>query len=414
MIKKLKTHKNFIVYGFGQIINLIVPIIIAPIIIKVCGLENFGKVGVATSIFLIISLFIDFGSLLIGVKEISINKENKSYIKNYLSVVYTLKIIVFTIILILILVTLSIFNFTEDFYLYLFSIPLLIAQVFNPLWIYQGKEDFKTSNQIVFFSKSLYLILVFLFVNNKEDYILIIPFLGIANTVTYLFFFNRIYNNYNLKLFKVDYKLIKEEISTTFPILLSNIFISVYTNAPIIIVKNILGDYAAGIYRIGDMILMIFRNYLSVFFNVSFPKFCSLYSKSKSQGNTYLKKINLYNIILLTIATLSIFTACIIFVSISDIENSSKEAISFCSKFLFIPLVIAINIPFYQTLIFKNEQKSISKIIFISTCSMLLMCYLFTLHNNISGTLISIYLSEVLTTSLIIIIYFRKKLLKKV
>ncbi len=158
---------------------------------------------------------------------------------------------------------------------------------------------------------------------------------------------------------------------------------------------------------------MIFRNYLSVFFNVSFPKFCSLNSKSKSQGNTYLKKINLYNIILLTIATLSIFTACTIFVSISDIEKSSKETILFCSKFLFIPLLIAINIPFYQTLIFKNEQKSISKIIFISTCAMLLMCYLFTLHNNISGTLISIYLSEVLTTSLIIIIYFRKKLLKE-
>ena len=413
MINKAKEHKNFLIYGFGQIINLMTPIFIAPYIIATCGIENFGKIGVATSFYLILALFIDFGSSLIGVKEISVNKNDLKFIKKYLDVVYTLKIFIFVILFLVIILAILFFNQKIDSKLYLFSIIFLLGQVINPLWIYQGNEDFKTSNVIIFISKSLYIALIFIFIKKAEHYVYVIFLLGLTNTITFLFYFIKVYFNNKLALFTASYKDLKNEFLTTFSILLSNIFISIYTNAPIIIVKYILGDFAAGIYKIGDMFLMVLRNYLSVFFNVSFPKFCVLYAENLGKGINYLKKINSLNIMLLVISSLALYVFSIIYISSFSLEINQINTISFCNKFLFIPLLIALNIPFYQILIYENQQKAISKVIISSTIIMLLICYVLTLKFKITGTLISIYISEALTTSLLIILYFHRKKLNK-
>lgn len=413
MINKAKEHKNFLIYGFGQIINLMMPIFIAPYIIATCGIENFGKIGVATSFYLILALFIDFGSSLIGVKEISVNKNDLKFIKKYLDVVYTLKIFIFVILFLVIILAILFFNQKIDSKLYLFSIIFLLGQVINPLWIYQGNEDFKTSNVIIFISKSLYIALIFIFIKKAEHYVYVIFLLGLTNTITFLFYFIKVYFNNKLALFTASYKDLKNEFLTTFSILLSNIFISIYTNAPIIIVKYILGDFAAGIYKIGDMFLMVLRNYLSVFFNVSFPKFCVLYAENLGKGINYLKKINSLNIMLLVISSLALYVFSIIYISSFSLEINQINTISFCNKFLFIPLLIALNIPFYQILIYENQQKAISKVIISSTIIMLLICYVLTLKFKITGTLISIYISEALTTSLLIILYFHRKKLNK-
>ena len=251
--------------------------------------------------------------------------------------------------------------------------------------------------------------LIYIFVSNKEDYIYILPLLGIANTITYLYFFLKIYKQYNLTLFKMFHSSIRTEFLKMYPILLSNICISIYTNAPILIVKTLIGDYAAGIFKMGDMLLMIFRSYLSVFFNVSFPKFCSLYTKSEIEGNNYLKKINIFNIIMILVLPTILFALSYFYMYLIPINDTIKPTILFCSKFLFIPIFIALNIPFYQSLIFMNEQKKLSKIIFISTIIMIVTCVLLTQRFNIIGTLLSIYFSEIFTTYLIIITYIRIK-----
>jgi O-antigen/teichoic acid export membrane protein len=413
LINKAKEHKNFVIYGLGQVINLLSPLLVAPYIITTCGIENFGRIGVATSVYLIFSLFIDFGSSLLGVKEISVYKDNADYIKKYLDIIFTLKVIIFGILFLTIVTAAIIFNEKIDYKLYLFSLVFLLAQVINPLWIYQGKEDFKKSNVIIFISKITYVGLVFVFVKKPEHYVLPLFLLGLSNTVTYLYYFLQIYRNNHLSLFRVSYLNLKIEFLTTYSVFLSNIFITIYSNAPIILVKLILGDYAAGIYKIGDMFLMVFRSYLSVFFNVSFPKFCVLYAENFGKGVNYLKKINTLNIMLLLISSISMYLFSLIYISSFTLEINQINTISFCNKFLFIPLLIALNIPFYQILIYENQQKAISKVIISSTIIMLLICYVLTLKFKISGTLISIYISEALTTSLLIILYFRKKKLNK-
>lgn len=402
-LKKIefKEIRNYIVYGSGQFVNLLSPLLIAPYVISVCGIEQWGKVGAATSIYIILGIFIEFGSQLLGVKEISSNKSDHDYIRNYLSITYAFRLIVLLSICtgcILFLITFS----NLDSKLYLLGLWALISQFFNPIWFYIGIENFKRINKIIVLSKAFYVILIYLFVNQKSDYIYVVFLLGLSNTLVYSYYFFKIFKTYKLSLLSVSKNQLISNVKKEFPIVISNLSISVYTNFPILIIKFVLGDFYAGIYKVGDMFLNILRSYLSVFFNVSFPKFCNLYAVNKKEAILYLKKINIFNICLLSVMTIFLYFVSFYFINTFDIDKKLKDSFLFCTNFLFVSLIIALNIPFYQLLLLKNHQKNIARISFIGAILMLISCYFLSLNFNLNGSIISIYIVEIFITVSII------------
>ena len=72
-----KQTKDFIIYGFGQAINLISPLLVIPYIVSICGEEGLGKAGVGFSFALIAIVLVDYGSYINGTKEVSINNNKK-------------------------------------------------------------------------------------------------------------------------------------------------------------------------------------------------------------------------------------------------------------------------------------------------------------------------------------------------
>lgn len=397
-LKKIESKGiwNYIMFGSGQFVNLLAPLLIAPYVISICGIELWGKIGVATSVFLILSIFIDFGSQLIGVKEISSDKNNIDYIRKYLNITYAFRFLVLLLILFFLILFLFLFpNF--DFKLYSLGLWALIAQFFNPIWVYIGNENFKRINKIIIISKAIYIFLVYLIIKQKSDYIYAIFLLGISNTIVYSYYYLKIFKSYNMSLLSVTRNELIDNLKREYPFVISSLSISVYTNSPILIVKFVLGDYYAGIYKIGDMILNIFRSYLSVFFNVSFPKFCSIYSENKSEGIVFLKKASVINLLLLSVGILSV-----IIISNTDLINNMKYdlIIFYYSGFVLVPFVIALNIPFYQLLIYNNEQKTLSKIFSFCSILMLFLCYFLTKNFNLIGSLISVLVIEIIITIL--------------
>ena len=402
-LKKIefKEIQNYIIYGSGQFVNLLSPLLIAPYVISVCGIEQWGKIGAATSIYIILGIFIDFGSQLLGVKEISSNKNNPEYIRNYLSITYAFRLIVLLFISIA-----CIFYLVGcpnlDFKLYSLGLWALIAQFFNPIWFYIGVENFKRINKIIVLSKAIYILLVYLIVKQKSDYVYVVFLLGLSNTLVYSYYYFKIRKTYSISLWSVSKKKLILNVKKELPIVISNLSISVYTNFPILIIKFVLGDFYAGIYKIGDMFLSILRSYLVVFFNVSFPKFCNLYVINKKEAISYLKKINIVNISLLAFMIIVLYFVSFFFINTFDISHKLKESFLFCTHFLFVSLIIALNVPFYQMLLLKNQQKSIARISFFGALLMFVSCYFLSLNFNLKGSIISLYIVETFITVCII------------
>ncbi|PBJ12706.1 oligosaccharide flippase family protein [Flavobacterium sp. ACN6] len=403
-LKKIeyKEIRNYIIFGSGQFVNLLAPLLVAPYVISVCGIEQWGKIGAATSVFIILEIFIDFGSKLLGVKEISSNKENKNRVSEYLSVTYAFRFIallfiIFCIIFVFVLVP------NLDFKLYILGSCLLVSQFFNPIWFYIGIENFKRINKIIIISKAIYILSVYLVVNQKSDYIYVIFLLGIANILVYSYYYFKIFKEYKMSLLSISKNKLIDSVKKEYPIVVSNLSIAVYTNFPILIIKYILGDFYAGIYKIGDMFLSILRSYLTVFFSVSFPKFCSIYFENKREAISHLKKVNIANILFLALVVVILYIVSFFFINKFDLDKKVLTSLLFCTNFLFVSLIVALNIPFYQMLILKNQQNKIARISFFGSLLMFVSCYFLSKNFNLQGSIISIYIVEIFITTSIIL-----------
>jgi len=406
-LKRRTLHlQNYFYYGFAQIINLIAPLVVAPQVIRVCGMENWGKVGVALSVFTILTVVIDFGSNIIGVREISTHRTETDYIRTILNKTYNLRILLFFFILALIF-TVNLFFITLD-NLYFFGILFLIAQLINPMWYYQGIQDFKTINRIIFISKIIYIVLILVTITKPEKYVYFMGIFGLANIIGYLYFFLKIKKEYDFKLFNFNLKDILKTLKSEYPIIVSNLSISFYINTPIIIVKQLLGDHYAGIYKLGELFLNLMRSYLSVFFNVSFPKFCEEFKKSNHKGQRYLFVSNIVNIIIvLSSIVLSYFLIPTILKSFYSDFKHTKD-INYIFNFLPIGLIIAFNIPFNQILMYFDKLKGLALLLFFNAVLTFLLCTYLTKKEGANGALLSVYISEFLVTIMVFGYWFKE------
>ena len=94
-----KKLSDLSVYGFGQAFNLVTPILVVPYIISIFGIENYGKIGVALSLAFFLIVFIDYGSEIISVREISLQRDNKVTVSEIFSTTQLAKTIMLFIII---------------------------------------------------------------------------------------------------------------------------------------------------------------------------------------------------------------------------------------------------------------------------------------------------------------------------
>lgn len=404
--------KNYFVFGIGQIINLISPLIVAPIVISFCGLNAWGQVGVVTSVLNIICLIIDFGSLLIGVREISSNIGNNNFLSKYISTIYLFRFFALVIVFTLYISSIYLFGIKEK-ELYLLSSLFLVSQFLNPLWIYQGLERFPIINQIIFVSKLLYIILILLFIRSKEDYVLTIFFLSISNIVVYIYYGLNIVKEYKVGLYNTSIKRVIHNFKSEYPIFINNLSISIYTNSPMILVSYLLGESAAGVFKLVEMFLSIFRSYLAVFFNVSFPRFCKVFSYSRLEAFDFLKKLNKIHLSILFVLLICLYTLISYYLKLSILDREVIESVKSSSLLLFLPLIIALNIPFYQILLVYDKQKKLAILSIVGAFLSICLINLMVDYWRIYGVIISIYIVEFVITLGMIYIVIKGNYLKK-
>jgi O-antigen/teichoic acid export membrane protein len=171
-MKQKSIKKNFIYNLILTSLNLIFPLITAPYVSKILGASNIGKVNYATALINWFILFAAFGVPRFGIREVAMNRDNK----RQLSTVFWNLIIVqliFSMISIAIYLALifTISSFSDDIYLYLVMIFMIILNIFSIDWFYQGIEEYGyiTLRNIIF--KIISLVMIFTMIKNRNDYI---------------------------------------------------------------------------------------------------------------------------------------------------------------------------------------------------------------------------------------------------
>lgn len=406
LANKLKSQeiKNFIIYGFGQAVNLISPLLVIPYIIYICGEEGLGKAGVGVSFAFIAIVLVDYGSYINGTKEVSINHNDKAVLEEKFTTIYLSKLLLLLAVLVICsLIILLVPFFNKDKLQFGLSLLIVVGQFINPTWFFQGIQNFKWISIINILSKGIYVGAVFLLIKKPEDYIYINSFLGIGSIIAGLLGFLWIYNRYSFSLRNCSLPKALALIKAEFSLTVSQLFFSFYQYAPIMLISYVGGNFMAGQYRIIDQIIMIFRTYFQMFFNFIYADVCLEIYKNIQTGIYKWKIKNGLNYLMI-FAILIVFYCCsgMILSFFKVNQNDIAKLESFFRIGLLIPLFMGISFALKQLMFAFDKNKQYIRITIFSTVLSLITTFFLLQIFDLKGAFISIVLAEFF----IIICYF--------
>lgn len=408
-LKKILFHQQFqklSIYGFGQLFNLVTPLLVVPYIVSVCGVENFGKVSIAMAVSFFMMVFIDYGFDIIGVKEAAVNREKEIELEKIFITIFCSKAVL--LVLVLTLSTLLFYFvpfFNKDKSLYFLGLPILIGQCINPTWFLQGVENFKWITILTIVSKLIYLFCIFFFIHQKEDYIFINFWWGIGTILANGLAFYYIFRKHNFSFSKLKKEHILDLLKGNFSLFSSQIFVSLQMYAPIVFLGFLGTNLLAGHYKIVEQIIVVFKTYIYLFFNFVYSRVCYLLEKNREEGIRFWKIYNGLNFLFILVSML------IVFLFASQVVNFFTEIdVLQISNFLrlavLIPLALSISIPLKQLLLGFDKQKIYVRITMIMVVTNLLGMIILIPSFKINGVLLSLILTEVAT---ICIYYYNLK-----
>ncbi len=166
-----------------RLMNMLLPLITMPYLVRVLGVEKFGLVNFALAIIMFFNLFVSFGFDLSVTREISINRDDKRKIAEIFSSVLLIKM-VFVILSFVVLCGLIALNDTigDNAQLYFITFGVVVGNALLPLWFFQGIEKMKHITYINVASRLFFAIMIFVLVKDKSDYIYV-PLLNSIGTI---------------------------------------------------------------------------------------------------------------------------------------------------------------------------------------------------------------------------------------
>lgn len=390
-------------------ISYIFPIILIPYLTKTIGTENYGKYSFAYSVLLYFTMLVSYGFDLSATKKIAINRNNKHEIQRIFSgVLYSRILISILCILILIIITFSIDRLYRDFMLYIPGIGFIISFAINPQWLYQGMEKMKFITIISFIARSSTLILIFVFVKNKSDYLLTNFFFSIGFVLSAMISLAIVILQFKLNLRIPAFSTIYEELKDGWHIFISTVFMNFYRNSNVIILGLVANYEIVGIYAAAEKTIKAFQSVLSPITTALFPFFGRrLNSESTVSALKQYYKFARYYLIFLIIITFSIIFLAKPLITTFLPDDFSKSIIDI-KIMSFVVLFGGLNY-FYgiNGLVNIGAQKQFTITVFVAGTFNIISCFILSKYFMDLGASISMILTEIIL--FIYILYYFKK-----
>ena len=162
------TNKNFLYNVIYQVFIFIIPLITTPYVSRVLGVNNVGIYSYTYSIVYYFMLAAMLGINNYGSREIAKASNNKEKLSKTFFSIYFLQLICCSIMIILYIIVSGIYQY-EYKSIMLIQLIYLISCVFDINWFFFGLEKFKITISRNIIIKLLSLILIFSFVNSRNE-----------------------------------------------------------------------------------------------------------------------------------------------------------------------------------------------------------------------------------------------------
>ena len=280
--------KNFIYNTLYQLLILITPLITVPYVSRVLKVEGIGIYSYTYSIvnyFMIITLL---GINNYGNRTIAQKRENKKEMSKSFFEIYSIQVITGITMLILYFLYIIIFDSKYKLVALLQSL-FIISAIFDINWFFFGLEKFKITVTRSTILKILSLILIFLFVKNKNDLWIYTLILSLSTLISQLLLFP--FLKKEVMFYKPKRKDIIKHIKPCIILFIPVIAISLYKIMDKIMLGSLTGVKEVGYYEQAEKIINIPMGIVTALGTVMLPRISNLaYKKDNEQILNYIEK----------------------------------------------------------------------------------------------------------------------------
>jgi polysaccharide transporter, PST family len=397
-----------------HLVNIVLPLLVFPYLVRILGVENFGIVAFSLAFMGYFSLLVNYGFDLGSTRDISISRENSEKINKIFSATLYIKIILLMVGFLIMITLSTYFDFLyKNIDIYYLSYGVVAGIAIMPNWLYQGLERLRLAAVIGVSTRILYVIFIFIFVKSANDYdiVLIITSLtAILNGVLGLFFALYLLD---VKFVLISKTFMKKTLVDNWDLFISKISISVYSISTVFILGIYTTEREVGIYAAAEKIIRAIQGFLNPVSQAFFPHIANILS-------TPLRLLGLKKLLNVGLVVTSIFfvisTTLFLFSNeiVSLILGSGYESSAFVFRILaFIPFIVAISNFIGVQYMLNSSMKSIYVLIIViaSIVSIILMLTVVPIYGYIGSSYVLLFVESfvsVYMVAYVLLMYFRK------
>jgi PST family polysaccharide transporter len=285
----------------------------------------------------------------------------------------------------------------------------LIGNVLFPVWFFQGMEKMKYITYVNFISRLAATGLVFVIIKSENDFLKFVLLNSVISIIMGIVSLCIVLKIYKVKYVKPDLKTLKENIKEGWYIFISSFSINMYISSNILILGIFASKSVVFYYYIVDRVITAVRSLVSIVFQTTYPYICRLAGESLDKLKRFYRKVFVPLYVCLFLGCLLMFVLSDIIIYLFTGKYLVQSAI--VMKILsFVPLIVALNIPAYQTLVAYGQKKSYTLVLLsgsvLNIFLNLVLAYKFLYY----GTAVSVLITELyITIGLYLIVEIRHK-----
>lgn len=184
LVNNSQILENISYISLLQVFNLVAPLITYPYLVRVLGEELYGYVLTAQVLASYFALLIDFGSNNVCAKHLSINRDSKEKVSEILCSVLLVRLLLFIVgfvVYFAIVIMVPIYN--KYLVLFIVSYGMNFNELLFPQFVFQGLEKMKYTTILNILVKLVFISMIFLCVNSKDDAMYVPLFYAIGYTL---------------------------------------------------------------------------------------------------------------------------------------------------------------------------------------------------------------------------------------
>lgn len=264
--------ENFGYLSLLQVAGYVFPLITMPYLARVIGAYGFGKIAFASAIVVWIQTISDWGFNLTATRDVAQNRSDKDTVSHIFSnVLWARCLLTLLSGLILMIATVMIPYLRTNRAIIMITFLLVPGHILFPEWFFQAIEKMKFTTLFNLLIKFIFTIAVFLFIHDKNDYLL----QPLLTTTGYLICgigaLFLILKRWGYTLHKPQKDEIFETIKDSTDVFLNSLMPNLYNSFSVMLLGFLGGSTANGLYDGGSKFPTIFYNFQSVLSRVLYP-----------------------------------------------------------------------------------------------------------------------------------------------